>query len=455
MMRLATAGVFLLAAIRPGTAALLVAALAPIGGPIGALWGSPRSWTEPLVLALLTGWLIGRAIRDRRLNTAADIAALCLAIVALASVAVQALPHDSGLSIVDAARWLVSNFIGRDLTAFPGGRAGLTLAAGAGLFALAADLGQRQRAALLPPLTRVLLIGGGAVAFFSVNRLIEVSLRREEFLPALLDFLSWYRIAAVFPDVNATGAFFLLLIPIAIDAIYRKTDRAVGVIALPLLLAGLFLAGSRVALVLTPVTIVLTLLLKTASGRQWRRMRVMLGALAVVTALVVVFYPRSGAHGAAITAFEIRVDMARAAIGMWQDAPVFGAGVGRFQRLSPRYMPERVRQHYRSENAHNQFLQVLAELGLVGFAAFAGALACALLPALLTPWRLRASAAWVAGLLAATTGFLLASMSMHPLLIPEVSLMFWLTLGACRAAGRSATAAPPQSAPDSTRHLPA
>ncbi len=56
------AGVGLVGAVRPAVGLMLVAAFAPLGGAIGALFGLTTSATEPLLLSVLAGWLLRRTL---------------------------------------------------------------------------------------------------------------------------------------------------------------------------------------------------------------------------------------------------------------------------------------------------------------------------------------------------------------------------------------------------------
>jgi hypothetical protein len=95
-----------------------------------------------------------------------------------------------------------------------------------------------------------------------------------------------------------------------------------------------------------------------------------------------------------------------------------------------------VGKFYIRENAHNTFLQVLAELGVVGLVGF--------LAVLVTPLRgvfaaarphgeSRASQLVALGIGTGICVFLLSALTGHPLLTPETGLPFWMLAGAAAA----------------------
>ena len=77
------------------------------------------------------------------------------------------------------------------------------------------------------------------------------------------------------------------------------------------------------------------------------------------------------------TALGFRAEFAATGLRMGAARPVFGVGIGRYYTLSSEFSSPRLRATYPHENAHNNFLQVLAELGVVGLAAFVSVLGLA------------------------------------------------------------------------------
>ena len=78
-----------------------------------------------------------------------------------------------------------------------------------------------------------------------------------------------------------------------------------------------------------------------------------------------------------------RLALSKAALQMTKGAPAFGVGIGRYYELSGEFAPQVFREMSTGttrENAHNNFLQVLAEEGIAGLLALLLALGAALAP---------------------------------------------------------------------------
>lgn len=111
----------------------------------------------------------------------------------------------------------------------------------------------------------------------------------------------------------------------------------------------------------------------------------------------------------------------RAGIAMVREHPIVGVGLGRYPRLMERYGGGPMR-----ENTHNLFLQMFAETGVIGFAAFV--LLCATICTTLgraaavdAPPARRAIAL---GGLIGVVGFLLTLLTGHPLLVPSGQILW-------------------------------
>jgi O-antigen ligase len=82
-----------------------------------------------------------------------------------------------------------------------------------------------------------------------------------------------------------------------------------------------------------------------------------------------------------------REDPAAYTIPLIRDYPVFGSGPGTFYVAFPRYRPEKVVNFY--DYTHNDYAQLAAESGLLGFGLMGAFVVMALGAALLAQWRRR------------------------------------------------------------------
>lgn len=200
------------------------------------------------------------------------------------------------------------------------------------------------------------------------------------------------------------------------------------------------LAGTALAAVV--------LLLSTARG-AW------LAAAAVAVALVVVGRPRRALPALAVmgavvvAAFALRPDLRehatrmflpggenvgrvgiyRANLDIIADHPVLGLGFGRYRRAARPYYDRHPTADRRS-HAHSNYLQIAAEAGLVGLAAFTFLWAHVLRLGAAALARAPDAATWstAAGAQVAVVGFLVGGLTQYTFGDNEVALTLWLTV---------------------------
>jgi O-antigen ligase len=124
-----------------------------------------------------------------------------------------------------------------------------------------------------------------------------------------------------------------------------------------------------------------------------------------------------------------RVAIYAANLDIIHDHPVLGLGFGRYQDAAPRYYVAHPEADRRS-HAHNNFLQIAAEAGLAGLAAFGFLYAVALrrgfeAVAGAAGADLRAAAS---GPLAGTIGFLVGGLTQYTFGDAEVAIAMWTAL---------------------------
>jgi O-antigen ligase len=283
------------------------------------------------------------------------------------------------------------------------------------------------------------LAGVAAVALLNVAQLIEVAAREGDLLSSMPALGLQLRVSR-FYDVNAAGTVFVMT-GLAAFGLGRESWRWLLVAASPLLLLGLWLSGSRTAigtLVLMLSAALVHAMLVTHGRRRWVA-GLTLGLLAASAIVVAALYP-ADRNASAVPAFATRRILAATSVEMWRSAPVFGIGVGRFHAESSRFGGMALREELNfgtaNENAHNNFLQVLGELGLAGLLVLVILLGDTLAAALRSE---RQSSSTVRYWLIAGVGAgLMTWLTGHPLLVPDAAFAFWMLFGVL-----SAMTAPP------------
>ncbi len=239
-----------------------------------------------------------------------------------------------------------------------------------------------------------------------------------------------YRVSAHVGDVNAAGSYFGMIVCVALGMAMRNRGRrqvlwwclaaASG--------AGLWFSESRSALGAAGAVVIVGMLW-AATSRFRPQPRAAVLAVAV-TALL---------GGAAVRAMLLEADPDYRGVGFRQQfvqtsvrmiaaRPLFGVGEGRYYLSSPLFLSPELATSYGAENAHNFFLQVGGELGLVGLALFA----IWLISPLARTARAVARAPRDARLLGVGGGvaaFIITCLTGHPFLVGEVAYPFWLLFG--------------------------
>lgn len=207
-----------------------------------------------------------------------------------------------------------------------------------------------------------------------------------------------------------------LLVVVLFVALSLPASRLLkGLLALAVL-AGVFWSGSRTAFVALAIAPLLHLALSPAAARGpalWRG-ALAYGALAAALLGLYAFdRPQAQAmHARAMTVVDYRdsgtwagrLEIWRGGLEMFQDAPVLGTGAGNFALAAPTIpgMPQRTSEGGPGPVAHNVFLGLAAELGVVGLAVFAFLLVRAFLRARRAATREALGGGLLLGLIACT-----------------------------------------------------
>lgn len=432
----------LLAAVRPAAAVAFLAAATPVAWYLFARrWNSAVPWAEAVVCAAIAGLSINAAVRGRgglpfSLRVPAILFGVVVAGGMIAALGVPALRLGPGFRDALATQILREYFI--DVRGFPALHAGILLLEGVLLLALSAGVAARHPNALRR-VAAMAVAGATLAAALNIARLLVAAARGDAFWPAALTLSRTVRWNVHYADFNAAGSYFAMaaLVAAGLALTARATwQRALWLACTLTISCALWLTGSRAAylalIVAAAGAIGLIWLLR--SGRRLATGAAVAAATIAVVLVIAMAAPMRGNQHSSSVAVDTRVGMAGVAVRMIASRPAFGIGLGEFYQRSGEFAtPELIATFPAAvhENAHNNFLQVAAELGLIGGAAFVWLVGAALLLAAPGAAADRARLLVVAGLGA----FVISWLGGHPLLVPEPAYAFWVLLGV--AAGGS------------------
>jgi O-antigen ligase len=414
-----------LTVVSPVHGLLLTAFFAPLGQLIAASIGAAYFRIgEVMVLAFLLGWLLRDGDVGHGPRVAAPIAGCLFAATIVGSIAGLALQLRGHAGELPATVDQIVHgyfYINDRLGLVDGAR----LVEGLGLAAAAIVLLRRQPSlAITLPAALASSAAVGALASVLLWRGIgsATALQRYERLG--------YRLSALVVDVNAAGSYFAMIMCVALGMAVRARGRrrAIWWTLAAASAVGLWLSASRSAI----ASAAIVLAVATAWGATNRlavRSRVALVGVVLVIAL------GAGAVRARLLEEDptyrgsgFREQFYATSMRMIAARPLFGIGEGQYYRSSPLFLSPQLAWSYGSENAHNAFLQIAGELGLVGLALFLVWIGAAIartaraLSRAPTDWRLLGSASGV-------MVFLGTCLTGHPLLVGEVAYAFWILFG--------------------------
>jgi O-antigen ligase len=201
--------------------------------------------------------------------------------------------------------------------------------------------------------------------------------------------------------------------------------RFVLLFLLILLTVGLIFTGSRGGMISLGMGFGLMALL--IRSQRWRKGHLILIAIFLLVSLLYSLFLGSGpALGRFVDLdYETRYQVFTGALALFKEFPWLGTGLGSFGDVFYRYEPAQLNQGYYAYT-HNDWLQLLAETGIVGFLLVAAAW-CIFFSSLVRQWRLRRDTfARYLGLggMGALGAAVFHSMTDFPFHIPAISLYF-------------------------------
>jgi O-antigen ligase len=472
-------------AMRPEAGMIVLAATVPVAWYVAthwANWASGVGWAETITCAVIAGVSLNASFRPNRsfrlkaeatgvgvkaeaagfergeplgrppsprlrrpgipLSVSAPAVLFGGIVIAslIAGLGVLALRLGPGFTHAIATQLTHEYFI--DIKGFPAVHAGTLLLEGVLLFAVAARIAA-ERAGEQRFLHRVAIATAASAtlaAVLNLDKLARSAWRGESFLASLIDLAEKVRWNVHYPDMNAAGSYFAMaaFVAAALAVRARGPRRIAWAVSAIVIAAALWLTSSRIAVLaglIAPGAVLLVIEISRGRTRALRAAAVTAGTL-VLLVLVAVLLPQRGNQKSPLLSADVRVGLLQTGGRMIASRPVFGIGLGQFYQRTAEFSTPDLLAKFPAvaggENAHNNFMQVAAELGVAGGALFL----FLVLVALATIARRAASAPDIL-MLAGLGAFVLTWLGGHPLLIPEPGYAFWTLLG---AATGSATA---------------
>jgi hypothetical protein len=477
VLKLGVTAVGCLAFVRPAEALLVVAGVTPLARMFGTrifTEAFPARVTEAIVLAFLAGWLL-RKLRPADGTTPVPIAIRTPALLLGMTVAASCVVHLTVLQVWKDYPWEFAQFFVKYLATgyltapIPDPRPWAGILSGYAFIVSAAVMLEGlalllvvvalagNDSTLVRRLAHMVVVGAVGAAILSIVQVATIAVASGDtagMLPQLLN----QRWAAFVTKVNTAGSYFVLVLPIALwlaasatPGIRRFTwTGAVLVIGL-----GLWLSGSRTVLLLV-------FLMLLAAGVWLARARLPLTVirrpigialvLAFVGVCAILGYRILESTGSAMPeSLRFRWLFLETTLKMLATRPMLGIGVGNFLFSSEHFGSEElltlISRSFGTprENPHNQFLLVVAELGLIGLFFFGWLLAASLKQL----WRAADTPARSPELLGRAIGVgllacLVTLLANHSLVYAEAAYTFWIVVGL------GAVAARPQQPPGPT-----
>lgn len=439
--------VAVLALVHPASGLLVLAALLPLAEVVAPMSGTPDvRGAEALVLAGLTGvmaraWARGQLRRfpEGRLETIALVFGLVVAASCVEQVWLFQLQRDFPERFLPQ----LLEYLRHEYLMGLGGGFGMIFSAmllleGAALVVWAGRV-SRHHPAVFRRVTVALALSAAAAAGLNVADMWSDFVSSGRPLGDLAGFALSGRRAIHVADINAAASFFALGLTVAVGqlALHRRS-RPLWIGAAALIALALWMTGSRAGLVAV-LLVAPFVVVQTWPGLRAHRIRSLAVSLGVSIVLLGALLTVPTRVSDPEEALWLRWHYLGATVRMLEWQPLSGVGVGQYAQYAPRFMSPEVRRGARRENAHNNFSQVVGELGVVGLAAFLALLATAMLR-----WQraVSADAAATAGL-GGLAAFLLTSLTGHPLLVPAMAFPFWILLGAAHVPRSPESAAVP------------
>jgi putative inorganic carbon (hco3(-)) transporter len=178
----------------------------------------------------------------------------------------------------------------------------------------------------------------------------------------VVDYIRFHpeRLFTVFGQIIQIPRYIIYFLPVVYCLMFKGntlTQRILAILSFAMLFACMIFNGARAAWIAGATSILLASFLINK-----RYLKYFIPGFLVFLCLVYFFVPMRLSNFAT---YSFRKDIMLAAVNIFRDNFIFGAGPGVYEKLVANYS-----QGYVTLHAHNMYLEMLAELGIVGLTAF-------------------------------------------------------------------------------------
>lgn len=284
-----------------------------------------------------------------------------------------------------------------------------------------------------------------------------------------IDFSIWsrnigrQRVFGLFGNVNFFAEYLIIPLPIAVALFFvsessklRKALLLVAVLAMSASLVLTFTRGSYLAFFVAFIFMFILFFLHWQQEFIKNNKKLFIGTLAAIIVIVSLFIiPNPISKNNAIisqiksrispaklvqdTSFKRRVATWKFTLLMINDHPLLGSGIGTYKYNTLRYQAEFFSQgknrslypHGFADKAHNEYLQLWAEMGIIGLGIFIWLIITYFSYELkvLRNTKEKYKQGMIIGLMGAVVGVLVDAIFGFPLHLPATVILFWLVVG--------------------------
>jgi putative inorganic carbon (hco3(-)) transporter len=285
---------------------------------------------------------------------------------------------------------------------------------GVTLFLFASSLSEEEKKKIMS----CLLISAVIISILAINqyffgfRHLADYLKKHEydFAEPIADFILRKRAFATFVTPNILGGYLAMIIPLAL--IHKKSVWLISLFSVALILSKSLGAGLSIFL-----AFILYFYLR--KGLNKKRLPFLLVVLAMFSAVLISRMNAQKPHLLPSFSTLMRLDYWRQTLKIIQASPLVGVGIGNFDLTYSRY-------------AHNSYLQIWAEMGILGLASVLWLVFVVFQKGLETIRNVLYKKQ-AAALITAAAVFLIHNLLDFSFFLPEVAFIWWLILGMCAA----------------------